>query len=513
MALNFFALASEPRIRLTDCFRLQAPIFRCSFIFVGACIGNNVMLITPVLEVSGVESEHAAFSASYSKGAVKGPVAIVNPQWPRGTRMTAQTLGRDSAGRVYAVGTKGTSYEYFLVRILPGIDGNGDGRVDVDPAFGEAGFAPMRAPQGVVINQAARVMVSENHVTISVEVVTPGDVLETALFRFSLDGQPDPLFGASGFAVFDELPEPSASAPQVAGMAHLSPWKGEEVQRTQPASISRSLEMQLAAKVQQVEGAVASNKSDALVNDKLLVVAHKTRRSVKLSYLIKVGADGVADASYAAGVGYLPLVFAGSLAKSEYKVAVDSMGRGVIVSASEDRTHCLVARFCADGCLDPTFGASGILLISSAAGSMHRPFVTVDGNDKAIVCTQLDPDGPAAAGVYIFRLEEDGGADPTFNGGQPLEFSPVRPIGNYRVDSIDVDEDHNVLLRGIFRQEGSAGFTSVLVSRFNAHGIDAGFGDGGSFALSGWGSSGGLVAQAGASVVVSDRTYLWQLTA
>jgi uncharacterized delta-60 repeat protein len=350
-------------------------------------------------------------------------------------------------------------------------------------------------------------------VTISVEVAAPGGVLETALFRFSLDGQPDPLFGASGFAVFDELPEPSASAPQVAGMAHLSPWKGEEVQPTQPASISRSLEMQLADEVHQATAATGSDKGDALVTEKLLVVAHKKRRGVKLSYLIKVGADGAPDASSADGVGYLPLVFGGSLSESEYKVAVDSVGRAVIVSTSEDRTHCLVARFCAEGRLDSTFGANGILLISSTAGSMYRPFVAVDGNDKAVVCTQLDPGGPAAAGVYIFRLEEDGAADPTFNGGQPLEFSPVRPISGYRVDSIDVDEDHNVLLRGIFRQEGSAGFTSVLVSRFNAHGIDAGFGDGGSFALSGWGSSGGLAAQAGASVVVSDRNYLWQLTA
>jgi uncharacterized delta-60 repeat protein len=471
------------------------------------------MLTTPVLEVSGVESERAALSASYDKGAIKGPLAIVNPQWPRGTHMIARILGSDNTGRVYAVGTKGTSYEYFLARILPGIDANGDGRADMDPAFGAGGFAPMRAPQGVVIDQAARVMVSENHVTISVEVAAPGGVLETALFRFSLDGQPDPLFGASGFAVFDELPEPSASAPQVAGMAHLSPWKGEEVQRTQPASISRSLEMQLADEVHQATAATGSDKGDALVTEKLLVVAHKKRRGAKLSYLIKVGADGAPDASFADGVGYLPLVFGGSLSESEYKMAVDSVGRAMIVSTSEDRTHCLVARFCADGRLDSTFGANGILLISSTAGSMYRPFVAVDGNDKAVVCTQLDPGGPAAAGVYIFRLEEDGAADPTFNGGQPLEFSPVRPIGGYRVDSIDVDEDHNVLLRGIFRQEGSAGFTSVLVSRFNAHGIDAGFGDGGSFALSGWGSSGGLAAQAGASVVVSDRNYLWQLTA
>lgn len=469
---------------------------------------------TPELNVSCVEPVDASFPVVGRQGSIMGPLAIVNRLWPRGTRMTARILGSDTAGRVYAVGTKGTTYEYFLARILPGIDANGDSSADMDPAFGEGGFTPMLAAQGGLINQVTHIAVSQTHVTISVEMApASGEVLQTALFRFLLDGQPDTHFGANGFAVFDELPGPPASPRQSAGVAHLAPWKGEDVQAPQPVVISRALEMQAGKRSKAAVGHHPSKHAHAPLNSGLLVVAHKTRRSVKLSYLIKVGADGAPDASFAGGNGYLPLTFAGSLSKAEYKVSVDAMGRSVIVSASEDRTHCLVARFCAEGYLDPSFGESGVLLISSAQGSMHRPFVKIDGNDKAIVCTQLDPDGAAAAGVYIFRLEEDGSADPAFNGGHPVEFVPASPIGNYRVDSIDVDEAGSVLLRGIFRQEGAAGFTSVLVSRFNAQGIDAGFGDGGSFALAGWGTLGGMVARSGASVVVSDRTYLWALTA
>lgn len=440
-------------------------------------------------------------SKTSSVGEIIGPLSITNKAWPPATQLVTRLLGRDESNRVYAVGTKGHTRDYYLTRILADIDLDGDRSADIDPAFGENGFVHLSAGNGLIIASALQIIdITGAHLTVSVEVVGESDyVFQTALFRVLVDGQADPSFGVNGVALFAELPAPaSLSVPATAAHPRVEPWKRDEGQARQAPREDTT--------------DVPGTHAKVLANGQILLVAHKRgHRRERLSYLIKVNENGSLDASFADGVGYLRLTFGASTINALYKMSADTRARSVVVSESADGTYCLVARLSAEGRLDPGFGGSGILRISSPAGAMHQPLMSIDEHDRVVICVRFSPDGPGWGGAYLFRLEEDGSTDPTFNNGNPVEFMPTPPVDLYTADTLALDEQHRIILRGIYNDAGAGLRTVVLVSRFTAQGLDTDFGDAGSVSLPGFGFSGGLTAQAGRAVVVSDATYLWKL--
>lgn len=441
-----------------------------------------------------------------------GPFAIRNPEWPLGVLLSTRALGRDDVDRVYAVGYKEQTFEHYLVRLCAEVIIEND--ADIDLEFGENGFVPIVAGDGLLTYRALQIVeITAAHLTLCFEVLDEDSGLfQTALFRFLIDGRVDTTFGVNGFALFPELPEPSLPRSAVSAAPRLESVKQIDGQAKSQAPLSRVLKARHRGRewLQETAGAVPGANGKALANGQILLVAHKRGIiSEKFSYLIRVNEDGTLDSSFAAGVGYLRLTFTGSAVDSEYRMSADSRDRAVVVSESEDETYCLAVRFTANGALDPGFGGTGIIRISSSAGALHQPLVKFDSNDKAVISVCYRPDGPGMDGAYLFRLDENGASDPAFNSGNPIEFVPAFPKVLYRADNIDIDEQQRIVLRGVCN-DLSIG-RSLLVSRFTAQGIDASFGESGSFALFAWGTSGGLTIQPGLAVIVSDSTYLWKL--
>lgn len=415
-------------------------------------------------------------------GAV-GPFLIVNPQWPSGTSLVPALLGRDASDRVYIVGFDSENHEYYLVRLFAQV-GPVDGAADIDLTFGGNGFVPLMLKDGLRVDRAVQIIeMSSSHVTIACEVLNDIGLYQTALLRFLPDGQVDPDFGVDGVALFPQLPEPS-----------LTP--GLTIESTGSPALATS-------------GAYGK----VLADGQMLLVAFKKTFGQKFSCLIRVKQNGLLDSSYADGAGYLRLTFAGNAIDSEYKLSVDSKDRAVIVCAAQGGAHTLAARFVDSGALDPEFGGTGVIEIRSSTGAVTQPAIGVDDQDKTVISLKHIPADAGPQGLYLLRLSDNGTADPIFNNGRPVEWTPELPIVLHTTDHIAIDEQQRIVLRSVYENRDTRTW-GTLVSRFNEQGLDSGFGESGCFVLPGNASFyGGLVIQSGpdGAVVVSGRQDLWKI--
>jgi hypothetical protein len=80
----------------------------------------------------------------------------------------------------------------------------------------------------------------------------------------------------------------------------------------------------------------------------------------------------------------------------------------------------VVARLQAGGALDPGFGRDGIASLPGRNGTGNAAAVLPDGSIAAL--------GRGDGGARLARLTPDGGLDPAFNGGRPVEPPGARPF-------------------------------------------------------------------------------------
>lgn len=401
---------------------------------------------------------------------------IVNPKWPLGASLVPMLMGRDNDNRIYILGFDSDNHEQYLTRLSAQV-GPVEGVADVDTGFGEGGFVAVNLGSGLRIERALSIVdTTATHLTISYEVLNDIGLYQIALLRVLVNGQVDTTFGENGVALFPQLPEPA------------------QAQETQ------------------AETSAAGN-GQVLAKGQMLCVAFKMMFGQKFSYLVKVNEDGTLDSSFAGGAGYLRLSFAGMSNGGEYKLSVDSKERAVVVSGTADSARAMAARFTADGVLDPGFGGSGFIEISSPTGALRQPAMSVDGNDNVVISVKHIPADSGPEGLYLFRLDEHGAADPAFNHGRPIEWLPGAAMALHTTDHLVIDEQRRIVLRSVY-EDRTTRARGILVSRFTAQGIDGSFGESGSFALPGSGSFyGGLVIQSGSegAVVASDRQSLWKV--
>ena len=115
-----------------------------------------------------------------------------------------------------------------------------------------------------------------------------------------------------------------------------------------------------------------------------------------------------------------------------------------------------VARYTANGSLDPTFGSGGTVA-TNPGGSAAATGVVVQSDGKIIAVGAISASGVLANGVMV-RFNTNGQLDPTFGSGGKA-FSVVSPTG------VVLQPDGKIVLAGIY-----------AVLRYNSDGsLDAGF--------------------------------------
>ena len=150
-------------------------------------------------------------------------------------------------------------------------------------------------------------------------------------------------------------------------------------------------------------------------------------------------------------------------------VAVTPDGRIVVTGTSQSDGTLNVARFHADGALDPTFGDGG-RAASRIGGSAQVRAAAVQPDHKIIVV------GSRGQDYFVLRYNTNGKHDRTFGDGGLARGSFGTSVSEAR--DVAIRDDGSILIAGTARQAN--GSTAVGLARFDSDGsIDDRFGDNG----------------------------------
>lgn len=228
--------------------------------------------------------------------------------------------------------------------------------------------------------------------------------------------------------------------------------------------------------------------------------------------------DGSPDGSFGRAGVVTTDFFGGE--DAAYAVALQPDGR-ILVAGSAARDGGAVvalARYLADGGLDPSFGKDGTLTLPPSAPAADQGR-SGDARDRATALA-LQPDGriivagaavapgfssPPSAGLLL-RLNADGRMDTTFGTGGAARVSPVKGVV-----SVALRPDGRILVLGDGLDSGD-----VVVARHTSDGVlDGAFGVSGAATIdlgSGADSAAGLTVAADGSVVVVGTTRTGTIT-
>lgn len=334
----------------------------------------------------------------------------------------ATAVAIQSNGRVVAAGHAGTDHERFaLVRYRS----NGS----LDPSFGEGGKVV------TVIDgngQAAAVAIQPDGRIVAAGGTDgpPGHSHSFVLVRYDRDGALDQSFGEGG-KVFTEL----GGSEEAANAIAIQP-DGKIIAAGYSVSWDRDYEVYFA--------------------------------------LVRYNPDGTLDQSFGEG-GHVLTEVEGYTGVGA--VAIDGAGRIVATGSGEDGDFIL-ARYTADGALDPSFGDGGLVRTDVGRGpyAYGAAGITIEPDGKIVAA---GGSGGFQSGDFVLaRYNPDGSLDPGFgNAGTVLT-----DLG--RDDSaaaVGIQRGGKIVAVGRSASSAGGGYVSDLaVVRFNADGsLDEGFGAGG----------------------------------
>jgi uncharacterized delta-60 repeat protein len=176
------------------------------------------------------------------------------------------------------------------------------------------------------------------------------------------------------------------------------------------------------------------------------------------SALARFEVDGTLDASFGDGGKVVAALDAGGDQLSA--VAVQRDGKLVAAGAlihDNFQVAFLLARFQADGSLDPAFGDSGSVVETFGDQSAAASAIVVQPDGKIVVV------GFSGAGPYselndfaIARYDRDGSLDPSFGyGGKTLTHFPGVYNTGSRATSAVLQTDGKLLVAGTYKNEGT----------------------------------------------------------
>lgn len=215
--------------------------------------------------------------------------------------------------------------------------------------------------------------------------------------------------------------------------------------------------------------------------------------------LARFNVDGSLDSGFGAGGKVTTDMIAGGIVQEEAR-AVAIQPDGKIVVAGFTRTGLpfalALARYRADGSLDPTFGSGG-KVIGAVQGRAFAMALQADG--RILVAG----DDPATEQVLVVRFEADGTLDAGFGGAGQVRTD--LPGAGDRAGNIALFADGAILVSGDPVGGLAVGPTGLV--RYRADGsLDAGFGSGGKLSLPGRRVGEGMALQADRKIVLVGST-------
>lgn len=328
-----------------------------------------------------------------------------------------RSLKIQSNGRILLAGraTTGTGFDFGLVRYtttgaLDGTFGLG-GKVTTDFGLGEEGF-------GVAVQLDAQIVVAGYGSTVSNN--------DVAVARYNFDGSLDTTFNGTG----------KVSTPVGA-------------QNDQGYAVA----LQSSGKI------VVAGFSQNAGTDDFLVVRYDSGGQLDNTFDI--------DHFVRTSVGTNEVI-TGVVIQTDGKiVAVGHAFTGAT-------TDFAVARYSADGQLDPTFGSTGIVTTPFGPGSCTSSSIGLQTDGK-IVCAGLYYDG-ADNDVALLRYNMDGSLDSSFGTGGKVTTA-VGAVHDY-ASCMAIQPDGKIVIAGAFLNASSN--YDLLVVRYSTTGsLDATFGTGG----------------------------------
>lgn len=175
-----------------------------------------------------------------------------------------------------------------------------------------------------------------------------------------------------------------------------------------------------------------------------------------------------------------------------YAVALQTDGKVVVAGAAGafGDLDFAVARYEADGDLDPTFGGGDGLVTFDFDGKDDEAHAVLVEPGGAIVVVGWSRDASFREVFALLRLEADGDLDATFGGGDGVVTTPVGPTSARALAAIRRDTDGAIVAAG-----RTAFFDDFAVVRYEADGdLDLTFGGGTGMVTTDFGGLDGITA-------------------
>jgi uncharacterized delta-60 repeat protein len=327
--------------------------------------------------------------------------------------MTPHDMTVDGSGRTLVVGYNADHYsqsrvDWALCRV------NADGSADT--SFGNAGSVTLDFLGGYDYAQHVAVDPA-GHIVVTGTAGNPADgSTEAAIARFNADGSPDSSFGNGGVLVFNE--GDGMRNVTTDGQGRFLVWGNAIDPSTQQGSFcvarfladgSRDKSFGTGGHAYVAQGTVEGVQQLAVAGDGSVVLGwgeFSGYGSGDAVQLVRLNAQGQLDTGFGSG-GRLATTLS---EHHDLELAIDAQGR--VLAAIDDMAGNLeVARFNADGSMDPGFAASG------------RMNVDLGGDDE-LAALQLLADGRiqlsgsawtgSGGDAAVARLNADGTVDHSF---------------------------------------------------------------------------------------------------
>jgi uncharacterized delta-60 repeat protein len=192
------------------------------------------------------------------------------------------------------------------------------------------------------------------------------------------------------------------------------------------------------------------------------------------------GAPGALDTSFGGGNAVLP---SGAGDEYAYALAAQPDGKLIAVGLSpENHGDFAVLRVQRDGMLDPTFGSAGVVHSAIGQGSDTAYAVTVQQDGKILVAGSALVTG-SGLDFALARYNADGRLDPTFGsaGSVTTAFGPDSDTAY----AVLLQADGKILVGGESNRGSSSSGVDFALARYLADGsLDASFGNAGKLTTS-----------------------------